>query len=274
MLSIVNNFFNVLFDVLLWPVGWLSPTWQVCALALPAAIFALVVFRYTSNQAGIERAKDRVKAHLLELWLYRDDLWVTLRALGNVLRYNMTYLRHSLAPMAVMLVPFVLMLVQIESRFAFRSLKPAESAILTLDFDGKGPVSALPTALRLPEGLEQETPALRIDETAQIAWRVGARQPGEYEVGIQVGGTQLVKRVVVAGSGPRISPAVYRSNDLNALLYPAETLLASDLPVRAIHLDYPRARSTFLGLSSASWIFFAASMVFGFALRGAFGVTF
>ena len=135
-------------------------------------------------------------------------------------------------------------------------------------------MSALPTALRLPEGLEQETPALRIDETAQIAWRVGARQPGEYELGIQVGGTQLVKRVVVDGSGPRISPAVYRSNDLNALLYPAETLLASDLPVRAIHLDYPRARSTFLGLSSASWIFFAASMVFGFALRGVFGVTF
>ncbi|MCZ6821627.1 MAG: hypothetical protein O7F10_01605, partial [Deltaproteobacteria bacterium] len=140
MWSIVNNFFNVLFDVLLWPVGWLSPAWQVCALALPAAIFALVVFRYTSNQAGIERATDRVKAHLLELWLYRDDLRVTLRALGNVLRYNMTYLRYSLAPMAVMLVPFVLMLVQIESRFAFRSLKPGESAILTLELDGEGPV--------------------------------------------------------------------------------------------------------------------------------------
>lgn len=75
-------------------------------------------------------------------------------------------------------------------------------------------------------------------------------------------------------SGPRISPAVYRSNDLSALLYPAEALLANDLPVRAVHLDYPRARSTFLGLSTTSWIFFAASMVFGFALRGVFGVTF
>ncbi len=79
---------------------------------------------------------------------------------------------------------------------------------------------------------------------------------------------------MVDGSGPKISPAVYRSNDLNALLYPAEALLANDLPVRAIHLSYPRARSTFLGLSSASWIFFAASIVFGFAQRGVFGVTF
>ena len=274
MWSIVNNLFNVAFDVLLWPVGWLSPAWQISALALPAAIFALLVFRYTSNQAGIERAKDRVKGHLLELWLYRDDLWVTLRALGNVLRYNMTYLRHALAPMAVMLVPFVLMLVQIESRFAFRSLHAGESVILRLYVDGEGPVSAVPTALRLPEGLEQETPALRIDETGEIVWRLGARRPGEYELGIQVGDAQIARRVVVDGSGPRISPIVYRSNDLNALLYPAEPLLASDLPVRAIHLDYPRARSTFLGLSSASWIFFAASMVFGFALRGVLGVTF
>jgi len=272
--SIVNSFFNVVFDVLLWPVQWLSPNGQVCALALPGAILALVVFRFTSNQVGIERAKDRVKGHLLELWLYRDDLRVTLRALGSVLRHNMTYLRHALVPMAVMLVPFLLMLVQIEARFAYRSLRPGESAILTVAIDGSGPVSVLPTGLRVPEGLEQETPSLRIDETAEIVWRVGALRSGEYELGIRVGDARVSKRVVVDGAGPKVSPAVYRSNDLNALLYPVEALLANDLPVRAIHLDYPRARSTFLGLSSASWIFFAASMLFGFALRGPFGVTF
>ena len=61
MCSIVNSLFNVVFDVLLWPLQALPETLQLCALGLPAAIFALLVFRFTSNQAGIEAAKDKIK---------------------------------------------------------------------------------------------------------------------------------------------------------------------------------------------------------------------
>jgi hypothetical protein len=247
---------------------------QIVLLGLPAAIFALIVFRYTSDQEGIEAAKDRIKAHLLELRLYKDDLLVTLRAQGKILRYNGTYLRHALVPMAVMIVPFVLMIIQIESRFVYRSLAPGESAILTVTVDGEDPVSGLEASLALPDEVLQETPALRIDETAEIVWRVRAESPGDYRVGIRLGEAELFKRVVVDGRHARVSPAVYRSNDLNTLAYPAESALASDAPIRAIHLSYPPVRAAFAGLSSASWIFFGASLVFGFALRGAFGVTF
>jgi hypothetical protein len=272
--SIVNSLFNVLFDVLLWPLQALPATLQLCALGLPAAVFALLVFRFTSDQDGIETAKDKIKAHLMELRLYKDDFGVTMRAQGKILRHNLTYLRHALVPMAVMIGPFVLMLIQVESRFALRSLVSGEATTLTVAVDGDEQVSALATALRVPDGLARETPPLRIDETGEIVWRIRARGPGEYELGIRVGEAELAKRVVVAGEGAKFSPAVYRSNDLNTLLYPVEKSLAADTPVSAVHLVYPRDRATFAGLSSASWIFFAASMVFGFALRGVFGVTF
>ena len=274
MWSLVNQFFNVVFDVMLWPVQGLSATWQICALGLPAAIFALIVFRYTSNQDGIEAAKDKVKGHLLELWLYRDDLWVTLKALGNVLRFNLRYLRYSLAPMAVMIVPFVLMIVQVESRFALRSLQPGESAMLTVEVDGEERVSSLSSTLRVPRGLVQETPALRIDQTGEIVWRLGALQAGTYEIGIQIGSEQLAKRVVVDGGRAKFSPAVYRASDVATLLYPAEAALSNGTSVSAIYLDYPSDRGFFAGLSSATWIFFGVSMILGFALRGPFGVTF
>ena len=75
----VNQALNVLFDALLWPVSWLPGSGQAAWLGLPAAVLALLVFRWVSDQAGIERAKDRIKAHLLELFLYRDDFRVSLR---------------------------------------------------------------------------------------------------------------------------------------------------------------------------------------------------
>ncbi|MFQ5513632.1 MAG: hypothetical protein ACE5FG_04285 [Myxococcota bacterium] len=275
MWSAINSACNLVFDLLLWPVQWLSETLQLCWLGVPAAILALVVFRYVSDQEGIEIAKDKIKAHLLELRLYKDDLRVTLAAQGRVLRHNLTYLRHALLPMAVMIVPFVLMIVQVESRFAYRGLRPGEAALLTVEVDGAQRVSQLEPALRLPATVEQETPPLRIDETGEIVWRLRAgSRAGAYRVGILLGNVEVEKQLVVDGTRARVSPAVYRSSDLNVLAYPGEPPLATASPVRAVHIDYPRARGEFAGLSTASWIFFAASMVAGFALRGFFGVTF
>jgi hypothetical protein len=44
-------------------------------------------------------------------------------------------------------------------------------------------------------------------------------------------------------------------------------------PARGAGL-YSRTRGVFAGLSSASWIMFAAALVLGYVLRGLFGVTF
>ena len=74
----INRGSTALFDLLLWPVAALGSLWQLAWLALFAACLALLVFRATSDQDAIERAKDRVKARLLELWIYRDDLVVIL----------------------------------------------------------------------------------------------------------------------------------------------------------------------------------------------------
>jgi len=274
MVSVINGFFNILFDGLLWPVQ-MFPHWlQLLWLSLPGAVLALLVFRYTSDQEGIERARDRIKAHLLELRLYRDDLRVSLRAQGSILRHNLTYLRHALVPMAVMIVPFVGMIIQIESRFAYRSLNPGESAILTAQADRSGPVSRLEPELVLPQAIEQETPALRIDETGQILWRLMARAPGVYPIRIRIGKHEVSKRVAVGSAATRVSPAVYRADDPEALAFPAESPLVSDSIIRSIEIDYPTTRKRVFGLSSASWIFCGASLVFGFALRGLFGVTF
>ena len=56
------------------------------AVSLLTALLMLFVFQLTSNQAGIRRAKDRIKAHLLELRLFKDNMRVTLWAQGGILR--------------------------------------------------------------------------------------------------------------------------------------------------------------------------------------------
>ena len=274
MWTLVNSACSGLFDLLLWPVSGLAPGWQAFYLGIPGAMLALAVYRGVSNQQGIERAKDRIWAHILEMRLYKDDFLVSLRAQGSLLKHNLRYLSFALLPMAVMIVPFLLMLVQIESRFAFRSLRTGETALLTLAVDLDGPVSRLPVELSLPDGLEQETPALRIDETGEVVWRLRGKRAGTYDVHIRLGDSEIEKQVRVAANGSWVATELYRASDWTTLLYPQEPPLPADGPAASLRFEYPRARGDFAGLSSASWIFFGSSMLFGFALRGLFGVTF
>jgi len=271
--SAINAGLNSVFDLLLWPLQGAPANVQIVALALPTAALAIVAYRFTSNQAGIAATKSKIAAYLLELRLFRDDLGVMLLAQGRVFRHVLAYLGHAVVPMAVVFIPIVLILIHVESRYAFRGLEAGESTILSVTLESGEATTELPVALQLPSGLVQETAALRVDSTHEIHWRIRAERSGEHRIGITVGGKEYATHVVV-GDGKAVSPYVYRANDPRSLLYPKALPLESDGAIAAIHLRYPRARDVFAGLSTASWLLFGTSLVFGFVLGRCFGVDF
>ena len=273
MWSAVNVVLNVIFDALFWPVHWLPAEWQVVVLAVPAAMLALWIYKVSSNQAAIRNAKNKIVAHLLELRLFRDDLRVLLGAEGRVFANIGRYLAHSLRPMALMLPFFLLMLIQIESRFAYRGLTPDEQAIVTVSVVSDRPVSRLPVGLETDAGLRIATPALRVDSANEIYWRVRPVEAGVHTLNLKVDG-ERAQRIVKADAAEGAMTTTYRAGDVRTLLYPLETALPSDGPIASMSIDYPRARGEWAGLSSISWLFFVMVMLYAFALRRLFDVSF
>jgi hypothetical protein len=269
----VNTVLNAFFDALFWPVHWLPAPWQMVVLALPAALFALAIYRRFSNQAAIRDAKAKIVAHLLELRLFRDDLRVLLVAQGRVFASIGRYIGHSLLPMLLMLAPFLLLLVQIESRFAFRGLAPDEQAIVTVSVASDRPVSRLPVRLHTDDGLQIATPAMRADSRGEIYWRVHALAPGMHRLDLSIDGEHAQRELRADASSGTMTTS-YRSSDLRTLLYPREAMLPSHGRITALDIDYPRAVGEFAGLSSMAWLFFGMVMFYGFALRRLFDVSF
>jgi hypothetical protein len=273
-MQFINRVMNAVFDAWLWPFQSLPATWQIIITALPVTVFALLVFRFASNQEGITHVKNKIKAYLLELWLYKDDLGILFRAQGQVFKYSVIYLRYALVPLLIMIVPLALLIVQLESVYAFRGLHPGESAILSVTVAETQSLDGLDAELFMPAGMVQETPPLRIDETRQILWRIRGDLAGQHAVTIRSGGQKITKQVVVGEAEVRLAPIVYRDGDWRMLGYPAEQPIDASSNVLAVELPYMRGRGEFAGLSSASWILMIATLVMGFALRGFFGVTF
>ena len=277
-MSFVNNILRTVFDGLLYPFRGMSPWVGLTLVSLLAAIGILWIFKRTSNQTALEAIKRKIHAGLFEIRLFNDDLRAIMRAQFQILGHNAVYLRYSLAPMIWILPPLVLIMVQLQFHYGYSGLEIDEPVLIEVDFK-EGAVSEEPTAaaepavdLVVPSGIRVETPAVWIPKERQLAWRIAAEEPGDYEIGVVYEGETYSKTVSVSERIVRRSPRRVDTSFLEQLLWPAEDPLPSASPIQTISVGYPEDPA-FIGLPKWMWIFFVLSIVFAFALRKRMGVT-
>src|SRR3990172_10738495 len=179
---LLNNILNKTFDLFFYPFEALNPLWGLSIISFITGIIMLIIFRYTSNQDGIKEAKEKIKAYLLEVRLYKDDMGLMLNAQKNILKHNFTYMKYSVIPMLVMMIPVVLILIQLNFRFGYLPLKPGDDAIVKLNMNKGVNVNGTEAKIIAPSGIEVETPILRIDEKKEIDWRIRAKSPGDFNL--------------------------------------------------------------------------------------------
>src|SRR5262245_22829213 len=97
----LNVVANTLGRAFLAPVaylpGWLSAT----LIAAATGVLLLVLFKYTSHQKAIKRARAQVNANLLALKLFKDSVPVAFRAQGRILTGAFRLMVLALVPMLI-----------------------------------------------------------------------------------------------------------------------------------------------------------------------------
>ncbi len=271
---ILNSVLNKVFDVLLLPVRGLGPWAAMILVSLLTSFLMLLIFRHTSNQAGIKKEKNKIKAHLLELRLFKDNMAVQLKAQGRILLANFRYVGHNMRPMLVMIVPVLLILIQLNLWFGSASLKPGDPVLVKVRLaEGKYP-SEVPAAISASGELDVETPPLRIEDEAEIDWRLRAKAAGEGRLTLTVGGETIVKSASVGAT--RLSPVAALKpgrNLLDQIFNPGEPPLPSSSVVRSVEVRYPSASMPLFGMH-IHWLiaYFILSIAFGYAFKGLFKV--
>jgi uncharacterized membrane protein (DUF106 family) len=275
-MSFVNAALRPVFDLLLAPFAGLPPIVSLVVVSLVVSVFMLLVFKRTSNQAGLEDVKRRIHAGLFEIRLFNDDLRAILRAQNEILRTNVSYLRLSLVPMLWILPPLVLVIAQLQFHYGYEGLQPGASTLLKVDLEPEAVTGARPRArLDLPPGLRADTGEVWIPAESQLAWRLVPESEGDFELGVTVDGVgPVTKSVRVTDRTVRLSPVRVDRSFLSQLIDPAEPPLPRNGPIRAIHVDYPDREVSVLGFGMHWMIpFFVLSIAFAFALRGWMKVT-
>jgi len=278
---IFNSAFGKIFDLIFFPFRSMNPWIGMILISFLTALLMLFIFRFTSNQEGIRQVKNKIKAHLLELRLFKDSLSLSFKAQGNILRYNLRYFGYSAKPLLVMIIPLILILAQLNLWFGYESLTPGQETILKVKLEEGQNLLDTNLALETSSGLDIHTPPLRIAEEKEINWRLKARENGVHDLTLTVNGLRITKKVAVDQRPlSKISPLKVRRNFINELVNPGESPLPQDLPIKTIEVKYPAKNIKLFGWNIPRlwkippWliVYFVLSIILGFVFKGFFKV--
>lgn len=275
-MNLVNGIANALFDLLCGPVRWFGPLPTLVLVSGVFGVLALIAFKHLSFQKRIKATKDRIKAHLIEIRIYQDDLAIVGKAILKVLGRNLQYLALNLVPIVPLALPFGLVAAQLVTRFGFAPVPVAGPAVAgATHLAGSGTTLRIQLApgsearvaeLRVtyPPGVEAVSPLVR-DPFAGEAWQeIVARAPGEHAIEIALGAEKEAK-LLAAGTQPaRLQPERGRGF-WSALLWPAERSFGSDSGFERVSFEYPAREIAWLpaGPGGVLLVFLLSSMLFG-----------
>jgi uncharacterized membrane protein (DUF106 family) len=240
--------------------GWLSNT----IISAVTGVLLLFIYKYTSNQKAIGKVRDNIKANMLALKLFKDELAVTLQSQGKVFQGALLLLLHSVRPMLVMILPVSLLLAQMGLWYQFRPLRPGEEALVTM----KVAPAASNEARILPDpDIDVTIGPVHVPSKNEVYWQIKPNSEGRHQLVFQLENKTFDKQVVVGEGFMRISAARPGPHWSGIILHPAEKPFNSESPVRSISVEYPRRASW---TSGADWwivYFFVASMFFALLFK-------
>lgn len=248
-----------------------SPLAIVIVVSLVVGLLMVVLFGYTSDQKAIGVAKDRLKAHLLAVRLYRDQIPVVMGSYGSILRGTGRYLKLAFKPLLYVIIPITLLMVQIDRYLGQTPLPPNAPFLLTVHTISSDTLNDV--TLDLPPELATTAPPVHVPLENEVVWRLAGSKEGQYEVKVTAGGQSATKAVCIGTNLPRISTVRLRGHFWERMFSSAEPALPENSPIESVSVNYPDRHIDIAGYGmNWIWLFFILSMIAGFIFKELLGI--
>ena len=274
IIHIINLVLTRTFDALHWPASLLSPFWALTVMSILAGIVMLLIFGKVSNQAAIKEIKNKIRANLIAIRLFNDDVPVLLKIQGRILRETLFYMKFTLIPICVMILPVLIILIQLNLRYDARPIEVGEHVLVKVKvMDGS--LLSIPSNLTLTAdaGVAIETLPVRVLPDQEISWRIRGRQPGKHKIVVRIGNHTVEKEVFVGSPSGRVSRLRVGLDFFDMLLNPGEPPIEKATNIRYVQVNYPPLDIEVFGWK-INWLvqFFILSIASGYLLKGFFGI--
>ncbi len=248
-----------------------NPLAIVVVLSIVIGLLMVVLFGYTSNQKAIKIAKDQLKAHLLAVRLFQDQLHVVMGSYGRILRGTGRYLKLAFMPLLYVIIPITLLIVQLDRYLGSTGIQTNVAFLVTVRVSNPDALNDI--SLELPTEITMTAPAVHVLATREIVWRLAASKEGAYEFRVSAAGQSVTKTVHVSSELARVSLVRSRGHFWERMFSSTESAIPENSPIEAVAINYPERTIDIAGYQiNWIWLFFILSMIAGFIFKELLGI--
>ena len=219
---------------------------SLAALGIALGLLLLLLLRKVSNQQAVGNIRRQLQACLYELRLFVDEPAIVCKAQMRLLWLNVKYLALMLRPALILAIPMLFLFSLLEPFYGKAPLAISEASLVTVKLAHlPGPLVA-PPILQSPSGIQVETPAVRMQGTGLICWRIRAQKPASGLLRVILP-TEIVTKKIASGTNPELLSTRRVQSLWQLFWYPTESLLPAG-SVEWVEIGYPPRAFSWLGL--------------------------
>lgn len=282
MIQKINYVITKVFDGMLYPFSFINEFWGILFLSILTSIIALIVYKYVSSPSKIKKAKNKIKANILAIRLYKDFWKVIAGSFFKSLLYVLKYFTLNIGVIIIILPLLLPMFVQMDVRYGMRPFQVGEDIVIKAAFS-KNPndldIQLLENVNFKPLMNPVFIDAFKDEENKkplqEVNWKVKVTGHGATKIKIKVNDQVFEKTLLTGKQKKAFSNKKFSASSIEHFIYPVEELFPENDTLKYIYINYPGKNISFLGLG-IHWLIYYLLLVliFVLALRKRFGVEF
>ena len=237
MIQKINYIITKIFDGMLYPFSFINDFWGILFLSFLTSILVLIVYKYLSSPAKIKEAKDKIKANILAIRLYKDFWKVIAGSFFKSLFYVLKYFALNIGVIIIILPLLAPLFMQMDVRYGMRPFRVGEDIIIKAAFAGN------PNELDI-KLLESENFKLRMNPVfinafkddekkkplREVNWKVEAVAEGAGKIRIRVNGEIFEKTLLIGKHNKALSNKKFRNSLIDSRSPGARSTISVSLP--------------------------------------------
>ncbi len=271
-----NLLITKIFDIILYPFGFINPFWGVFFLSFVSSIVVLIIYSKVSNPDRIKDAKEKIKGNILAIRIYRDHWKVLIISFLKSLLYTLKYFLLNFGPILFILPILFFVFAQMEMRYGYRPLKQGEQTIVKIKFKDSIDINNLDIKIKENSPLKIELPVF-IDALNEIDYKMKTVSDKTGLLKIKINDKLYKKRISIdtKNRSKALGIKKYFVSSWGTFLYPSEYENVPDSDIIKISVKYPDYKINFLG-THWHWLihYLLWTLIIVLALKNRFGVEF
>lgn len=240
--NLVNQVSNKAFALLCIPGRLLGEWGELAWVSLVLGAGMALLFRWLVDRPRLEAARARLRAALLELWLFRHDPWVVLWAERELMVANVAYLRAFFVPLAAAMLVSAPLLIQAYGRWGLEPAQVGKALLLSAQL---APGSDWEVDLEWVKGQGTILPPVREPARNRLVWRIEPAVPGTLVLALRSRGGSAEFPLLVGRAGQSIA-ALRAKGGLQQILNPQASGLEAGANFSSIQAQYPHSAPQWL----------------------------